>query len=157
MTAANVTWSESVDILEARDQEAIAISSPQFRLNHAWNECFEQLDRISLLEDDWDGLGADAPAREVVDDAYSYLNGLRAETMPPPSRTIATPDGSILLEWLTDSKDRLEIEFSEPGLLECYWRECGSTPQFREHKLAPRYEDDIAWAAPSLDATSAVG
>ena len=84
----------------------------------AWLRVRDMLHEMLDLPDDWDGMGAEAPRRDVVADAIDVLDTARhREDWPPPTRVVATPDGSIIIEWQTILRC-LEIEIEHPGQVE---------------------------------------
>jgi hypothetical protein len=53
------------------------------------------------LKDDWDGMGAIAPPRDVIFSAIELAYHFRElEEFPAPTRVAPTPSGTIGLEWL---------------------------------------------------------
>ncbi len=84
------------------------------RVPELWKERTDDLLRIRSTEHDWDGLGAEAPDDALVDSAISLLKMLRRESdMPPPTRIVATPGGTVLFEWQYDGV-YIEAEIVEP-------------------------------------------
>ena len=76
------------------------VSSSQHEMNQAWSQRTDDLLSIRRLKDDWDGLGARAPDAQLVDSAIDLLKLLMyQDQLPPPHRIVATPTGTLLLEW----------------------------------------------------------
>jgi hypothetical protein len=64
-----------------------------------WEEVFKELRSLSLLEDDWDGLGAKAPSPGVLASAVKIIEWYRSAGSVVPSRVVAGTDGAIIFEW----------------------------------------------------------
>ncbi len=89
-------------------------SSPEHQARHRWAQCVDDLLAVRRLKDDWDGLGAQAPAGDLVDSAIDLLQILmNQDELPPPTRIVATPTGTVLFEWQMDCV-YLEGEITEP-------------------------------------------
>lgn len=103
---------------------AVAIS-PTINTARAWSERGRELLTIGNFGDNWDGLGAEAPAARVVNRADFFFRLLRT-SLPdnPPMRVLMSPDSAIAFEWangnnlvqaeVTDS-DEVEWMFATPG------------------------------------------
>jgi hypothetical protein len=73
---------------------------PPLAGENEWRRLFSRLDAISNLSDDWDGLGARAPAVEVVMTANVFLNEQRLLSALPPNCVVsASALGRISFEW----------------------------------------------------------
>jgi hypothetical protein len=75
------------------------------------------------LGDDWDGKGALAPGIGVLR-AAAELIGQASNALPPPARIVASPTGSIVVEWEVGGS-YLEAEIEEPGRAEWMLEEQG--------------------------------
>ena len=65
-----------------------------------WKKAIRKIHRMLALRDDWDGLGAKAPSSATVDHAIRVARAkLNTRDYPAPTRVIATPAGTIGLEW----------------------------------------------------------
>jgi hypothetical protein len=64
-----------------------------------WDKAIGKIYMMMSLGDDWDGMGAQAPPRELVASAIDLAAALRYRGFPPPARVIATADGTVALEW----------------------------------------------------------
>jgi hypothetical protein len=65
-----------------------------------WDRIIRKLHEMLTLRDDWDGMGAIAPPRDVVFSALDLAYHFRAlEEFPAPTRVAPTPSGTIGLEW----------------------------------------------------------
>jgi hypothetical protein len=86
-------------------------------MEDAWEKIEGTLRGMRRLKDGWDGAGAEAPRREVVDSAISFLRELRERGTPRPSRVVASPNGAVVIEWQMDGTYR-EAEIAEPERVE---------------------------------------
>jgi len=69
-----------------------------------WEDRLKELLAMRLLHYDWDGMGATAPLPELTDTGVYLFDLVRQRhTLPPPSRIVASPCGSIIFEWQLDS------------------------------------------------------
>ncbi len=89
-------------------------SGTDFDADSRWGERSDDLHRLLSLPDDWDGQGAVAPESLLVNSAIDLLRKFREQTeLPPPTRIVAAPSGSVVLEWQT-GEVYLEAEVFEP-------------------------------------------
>jgi hypothetical protein len=99
-------------------------------MREAWTKCTDALDAIEQLKEDWDGLGASAPDSAVVRSAKSFLAlSQRQQPSLPPTRVLASPDGSVVMEWQNDSSI-LEVEIEEFGRAMYTLELAGQRPRF---------------------------
>lgn len=84
-----------------------------------WN-CIDSLLRIRLLEDDWDGQGSEAPPPELVDSAIILAVLLRQKHIEPPTTTVQSVQGTVLLNWQWPHGTTLEIDVIEPYLADVF-------------------------------------
>lgn len=76
------------------------MSSPEVMLARRWDLAIAKLNALRALEDDWDGLGSEAPPTELIDSAEEMLTALRwGHPGLVPTRVIATPDANVMFEW----------------------------------------------------------
>lgn len=80
----------------------------------AWHRVIEELRRLRLLKDDWDGDGAAAPAVPVVETAIQEAIRLRNLYHSPPDRIAAGVNGSVVMEWIRGDRI-LEVEVVAPS------------------------------------------
>jgi hypothetical protein len=78
-----------------------------------WDEVVGQLNAMMSLGDDWDGMGAEAPSREIILSAIDLAEVFRSRGYPPPTRAAATPSGTVGLEWQAPPV-YLEVEVITP-------------------------------------------
>lgn len=82
-----------------------------------WLKALEEIDRYRELDDDWDGMSADAPPTEIVESAIRLANELWIADFPAPTSWIATPSGTVGFEWRS-RHFYLEIEVVSPDRIE---------------------------------------
>lgn len=100
------------------------------RLAEEWVSSANRLSDFDRLVDDWDGLGATAPAQDVVESAKLFLLIRRTQDLEsPPSRVLAAPDGSVVFEWQSGSTI-VEVEIDAPGRANYMLEEPGKSPRF---------------------------
>jgi hypothetical protein len=80
-------------------------------------EWVRDLRRIVSYQDDWDGNGAVAPSPEVLRTVRQFMDRWSREDRLPPGRIVASPAGSVVLEWREGGR-YLEAEIDEPGTIE---------------------------------------
>ena len=109
------------------------MSSPEVLVARAWDQVLQNLRMLRELEDDWDGLGAEAPPPELVDKAEVFLEVFRRRYPAlVPNRVLATPNASVQFEWqagrlvmeaVIDGSGVAEFAAEEPGKPIRHWRE----------------------------------
>jgi hypothetical protein len=67
-----------------------------------WEECFSKLRDFRDLQDDWDGLGAEAPFGWAIRGAIELAEKLQQQGMQAPARVVPGITGTILFEWQND-------------------------------------------------------
>lgn len=82
-------------------------------LGHTWTPLIDELLRIRILKDDWDGEGTEAPSPGLVHGAIRLAQQLEAAGYPPADRAIASVNGTIYFEWHTPLGYQ-EIEILSP-------------------------------------------
>jgi hypothetical protein len=89
---------------------------------------------IRTLENDWDGAGAEPIASSLIDSAFDILAQIRDRGFgDPPSGVVASPSGSIVIEW-HDRNSYRGAEIEEPYVVEWMVRTPGSK---RSHDHEP--------------------
>ncbi len=82
----------------------------------AWDRAIDTLLEIRTLKDDWDGLGAPAPAPVVVDTAIRLAGWMQGKDITPPSRVVQSLDGAVVFEWQSDGgRTQLDVEVTSPS------------------------------------------
>ncbi len=112
----------------ASSEERESLKRRRARVAELWKERTDDLLRIRGVERDWDGLGAEAPDAALVDSAIDLLKELHsADELPPPTRIVATPGGTVLFEWQYDDGYE-EAEIVEPYRAEWMLERPGERP-----------------------------
>ena len=66
----------------------------------SWGDVSDRLLDLNQLKNNWDGMGALAPSKELVQSCGEFVRYLREESSyGPPVFLTATPDGHISFEW----------------------------------------------------------
>lgn len=82
------------------------------------------------MADDWDGLGAKAPTRELVESALGLAIVLSEMGLPPPQSVVPGLDGTVNFEWQQPDGMILEIENDRPYHAEVIVIEPGRNTHF---------------------------
>ncbi|WP_312994958.1 hypothetical protein [Achromobacter animicus] len=85
-------WSET-------DSSRWTHREPQFALTATLDSAMRDLMDLATLKDDWDGMGASAPTRDILGRALGLLKAL--ELVPP--EVSAHPAGTVMFEWESDA------------------------------------------------------
>jgi hypothetical protein len=111
----------------------------------AWDRLIDELQRIRMLGDDWDGQGAEAPSAGNVDWAGDWVRQMRRYPQAiPPSRAVPGVVGEVYLEWQGPSfylvaeisaPARVEWTLSVPGEPNRHWLTEGGIPYFLSRGL----------------------
>ena len=96
-----------------------------------WDQITDNLLGMLTLKNDWDGLGAEAPSREIVESSIRLAESLRRTGFLCPSRVGAGPNGTILFEWQLGPV-YVEAEITQPLLAEWMILESGLPPRHWE-------------------------
>jgi hypothetical protein len=83
------------------------------RMNKAIRPFMDQLDRLSALEPDWDGNGAEAPAAEATDNARAFLSRLGPKGFFPTG-ILPSAEGGIGI-FFRNGNRYADIEFFNTG------------------------------------------
>jgi hypothetical protein len=98
------------------DSDALLVSRPP--QGDGWSQHIDELLDMLRMEDDWDGLGAPAPAPALVDSSLSLALLLREDKWTAPSRVVPGVTGTVLFEWQDADGGYYEIEVTRPGFAE---------------------------------------
>jgi hypothetical protein len=117
-----------------------------------WDKAIRIMHAMLSLGDDWDGMGAKAPAWDIVFSAIELAYSLRSyRDYPAPTRATATPAGTIGLEWQIPSV-YTEVEVVATGGFDWMVIKDGEQPK---HWTGDRIPDPDfpPCGAPTLDLT----
>lgn len=109
---------KAIQQLSPVELENGALSTNQSRREREqWDQIVDDLLGMRALQNDWDGMGAEAPSSELVESSLRFAQTLRCKGFPCPSRVGAGPNGTVLFEWQLEPM-YLEAEITQPGLAE---------------------------------------
>ena len=95
-----------------------------------WKLAVQKISEFQHLGDDWDGLGAKAPSRELLASAIGLAYVLHEKGVDPPHRVAPGLDGSVNLEWQDPDGTIAEMEIDRPFHAEVMVIEPGWPPRF---------------------------
>jgi hypothetical protein len=137
----DTTWSQVSDYVSVSHRTAALASFPNPETSSNWSSIEKELLTLRRLEDDWDGLGARAPALEVVDSALMFIKETRDRAPSrPPNRVLAGPLGEIVFEWQS-SGSIVEAEIERVGVAEIYRKENDGSPEILEYEFSNQNRD----------------
>lgn len=84
----------------------------------AWEPGVQNIIEFQHLGDDWDGLGAKAPSRELIESAIGLAYVLRQKGVNPPHVVVPGVDGAVLFEWQEADGTYTDIEIAQPFFVE---------------------------------------
>jgi hypothetical protein len=97
-------------------RNGLATQSGQARVENAgtWEPAVQEITSYLRLADDWDGFGAEAPTREVLESAIGLACCLRENGIDPPHRIAPGVRGSVIFEWQDPDGTHTEVEIDRP-------------------------------------------
>ncbi len=87
--------------------EAVADAGP-------WEPVVRKLVHFQDLAHDWDGFGAQAPSREVLESAIGLAYVFSEKGVDPPTGVVHGVDGTVLFEWQFSDGTYAEVEIDGP-------------------------------------------
>jgi len=97
--------------------KSLSIDRAEQNKSLPWDEVIDELLRIRILKDDWDGEGSPAPEPCIVDGAIAFAQYFVATGISPPHRAHAGVNGTIYFEWYLPQGYR-EVEVLAPDRAE---------------------------------------
>src|ERR1700722_17483222 len=79
-----------------------------------WEPAIQKIREFQHLGDDWDGLGAKAPSRKLLESAIGLAYVLHEKGVDPPTCVVPGLDGSVNLEWQDPGGNIAEVEIDRP-------------------------------------------
>ena len=79
-----------------------------------WEPAVQKIVEFQHLANDWDGLGAVAPSRELLESAIGLAYLLSERGVDPPNCVVPGLDGSVNLEWQDPDGTIAEVEIDRP-------------------------------------------
>jgi hypothetical protein len=104
-------WAE-----EVTERNGIAKQTGEAKARDAgpWEPTVQEIIRFQGLGDGWDGFGAEAPSKEVVESAIGLAYRLREDGVAPPQRVAPGVCGSVIFEWQDPDGTYTEVEVDRP-------------------------------------------
>lgn len=91
----------------------------------SWERAVQTIVEMHNLGDDWDGLGAIPPSRELLESALGLAHLLSDKGMEPPLTVVAGTDGSVNFGWQDADGGYAEVEVVRPFFAEVMVIEAG--------------------------------
>jgi hypothetical protein len=79
-----------------------------------WEAIVQQIVEFQHLENDWDGFGAEAPSRELLESAIGLAYCYFEQGVDPPQRIAPGVCGSVIFEWQDPNGTYAEVEIDRP-------------------------------------------
>ncbi|HEV3260776.1 MAG TPA: hypothetical protein VG013_28235 [Gemmataceae bacterium] len=79
-----------------------------------WEPAVQKIVAFQHLGDDWDGFGALAPSRELLESAIGLAHLFYEKGVDPPHCVVPGLDGSVNLEWQDPDGTIAEVEIDRP-------------------------------------------
>src|SRR4051812_10769614 len=95
----------------------------------SWEAAIRKIVEFQKLGDDWDGLGAVAPSRELLASAIGLAILFSDKGVDPPHCVVPGLDGSVNLEWQDPDGTIAEVEIDGPLHAEVMVIEPGKPPK----------------------------
>ena len=95
-----------------------------------WEPAVQKIVEFQHLGDDWDGLGAPAPSRELLASAIALAYLYSKQGIPPPTCVVPGLDGSVNFEWQDPDGTIAEVEIDRPFHAEVMVIEPGKPASF---------------------------
>lgn len=96
----------------------------------------DNLDRLKLLDEDWDGYGADPIDEQMIDLAHEFLYQYSSRFRTYP-QIVPMTRGRLQFEWHRGNRS-LEIEFEIPG--EIHYLKWDSDQGIEDEDIVPLYD-----------------
>ncbi len=94
-----------------------------------WEPAVQKIVQFQHLGDDWDGFGAKAPSRELLESAIGLAYTFSQKGVGPPHRVVPGVDGSVIFEWQNPDGTYTEVENVRPFYAEVMRIEPGKPAQ----------------------------
>ena len=95
-----------------------------------WDPAVQKILGFQGLGDGWDGLGAKAPTKELLQSAIGLAYLLSEKGVAPPHCVVPGLDGSINFEWQDPDGTIAEVEIDRPLHAEVMLMEPGKSARF---------------------------
>jgi hypothetical protein len=128
------------------DSVRVAADAPitaNVRAIREWLARENELKVIRRYRANWDGYGADAPDRRLVDAAIYFLHEMRRRNDSfPPMRVALSPDGLVALEWVVSAQQLWRAEVRSPNEVEWMFAIPGQPTRFETEPVEPPHRDE---------------
>ena len=94
-----------------------------------WEPVVREIISYQHLADNWDGYGAEAPSREILESAIGLAYTYRQNGVEPPYRVSPGVAGSVIFEWQYPDGSYATVEIDAPLHAEVMVIEPGKDPQ----------------------------
>jgi hypothetical protein len=95
----------------------------------AWQPAIDQIAAMQQLGDNWDGLGATPPSREIVECAMGLAFLLHKQGVDAPSCVMPSTAGTVVFAWHFQNGSYSDIEVDRPFHADVTWIEAGKPPE----------------------------
>src|SRR5687768_5020215 len=113
MHASALTWRDLLQL------ESVAVAQVhEWPRENEWDHIENAVRRLRDLHDDWDGMGAKAPSRALLDNSIDFLRYMNKDGNSAPVAVSATPLGYVMFEW--HEPDYLEVVLPRPYYAEWF-------------------------------------
>jgi hypothetical protein len=79
-----------------------------------WESAVQKVIGFQQLQDDWDGFGAQAPSRELLESAIGLAYCFLENGVDPPHRVAPGVGGEVVFEWQDPDGTYTEVEIDAP-------------------------------------------
>ncbi len=79
-----------------------------------WESVVRRILGFRHLANDWDGFGAEAPSRELLESAVGLAYCFSEKSVAPPDRIAPGVCGSVIFEWQDPDGTYTELEIDRP-------------------------------------------
>jgi len=108
-------WSQEVNVLNAASQAGAGKpAAGPIKDAGPWETAVQKIVGFQNLEDDWDGQGAKAPSRDLLESAIGLAYTYNHNGVPPPQCVVPGIDGSVVFEWQHPDGTFAEVEIDRP-------------------------------------------
>ena len=117
-----------------RNGHALAPSATPSKVEDAgrWEPAVQKIVSFQHLDDDWDGFGAEAPSRAVLESAIGLAYCFLEDGVDPPHRVVVSVAGEIIFEWQDPDGTYTEVEIDRPLHAEVIVIQPGRPAEFRD-------------------------
>ena len=95
-----------------------------------WRPVIEQIIAMQRLGNNWDGLGASAPSREVLDCAVGLAYLFHQRSIDPPSCVVPSTAGTVVFIWQFSDGRYSDVEIDRPFHADVTWIEPGKPAEY---------------------------